>query len=802
MKLYRARRVGKGGMLFRKTMMGVAGVAFLTLMAALPNAHSDREGVKPAQTGAKPVSAGEKVFSQQCAPCHGAKGEGTAAYPRALAGNQSVGQLTKYIANAMPPGARHLPLADARKVAPFLFDAFYSPLAQERNRPARISLSRLTVPQLRNAVADVIGSFRSQNAPGKAGGLQAEYFKARNFDDKERLIQRIDPEVSFDFKTSAPTGGEFDPHQFSIRWNGSVVAPDTGVYEFVVRCDHGFALWVNDDIAPLIENRVKSGKDTEFRGSLFLLGGRAYPLRLEFTKSTQGVDDSDKKKGKPAPPAFVSLSWKRPKQAEEILPARCLTPSPVSEVFVLNAPFPPDDRSMGYERGDSVSLEWDEATTATALETADYVVKHRKEFTGTNDDRAKLQEFCRQFVERALRRPLDKETEQRYVTKQFALAPNVETAMKRVVLLTMQSPRFLYREMGVSSNAQSNGKTPADPYNTASRLSFALWDTIPDPALLKAAASGELVTREQIAKQAERMASDARAWPKQRAFFFQWLKLDQYPDLAKDLKRFPDFSPSAATDLRTSLDLTLQNVVRSEKSDFRDLLLSDKVYLNGRLAKLYGVSLPGDAPFQLVDLDPAARAGVLTHPYFLAGFAYRATSSPIHRGVVLTRSVMGRVLPPPPAAFTPLEASLHPNLTTRQRVSLQTKPLGCQSCHSTINALGFTLERFDAIGRLRDTENNQPINATGSYESKAGLTVKFSGAQDLARYVADSDEAQSAFVEKLFQYVVKQPIRGYGPQTLPNLKHDFKQTGYNINRLTAQIAVTATLPPAKQITLR
>ena len=779
-------------MSFQKILMGASGVAFLTLVAALPNAQSRRDGAQPAKTPSKPVLAGEKIFGRECAPCHGAKGEGTGAYARALIGNQSVGQLTNYIARSMPPGAKHLPLADAKKVAPYIFDAFYSPLAQERNRPARISLSRLTVPQLRNAVADVIGSFRPATVPGKAAGLQAEYFKARNFDDKERILQRVDPEVQFDFKTDGPAGGEFDPHQFSIRWNGSVLAPDTGVYEFVVRCDHGFALWVNDDIKPLIEARVKSGKDTEFHGSLFLLGGRAYPLRLEFTKSTQGVDDTDKKKGKPAPPASLSLSWKRPKQAEEIIPARCLYPTPVSETFVLNAPFPPDDRSMGYERGNAVSKEWDEATTAAALEAADYVVNHRKEFTGTNDDRVRLQAFCRQFVEHALRRPLDKETEQRYVTKQFAVSPNVETAVKRVVLLTLQSPRFLYREMGVSASA----KTPADPFDTASRLSFALWDTIPDEILLKAAASGAIVTREQIAGQAERMAADARAWPKQRAFFFQWLKLDQYPDLAKDAKRFPDFTPSAATDLRTSLDLTLQNVVRSDKSDFRALLLSDKVALNGRLAKLYGVPLPGDAPFQLVDLDPAARAGILTHPYFLAGFAYRATSSPIHRGVVLTRSVMGRILPAPPAAFTPLEASLHPNLTTRQRVSLQTKPLGCQSCHSTINSLGFALERFDAIGRLRDTENNQPINATGSYESKAGLTVKFAGAQDLAHYVADSDEVQAAFVEKLFQYVVKQPIRGYGPQTLPDLKRDFKGNGYNINRLTAEIAVASALPPS------
>jgi len=779
-------------MLFQKTMLWASGVAFLMLVATLPNQVSGQGGMKPVRNSSAPVSAGEKIFARECGPCHGSKGEGTAAYPRALAGNQSLSQLTNYIARTMPPGAKHLPLVDAKKVAPYIFDAFYSPLAQERNRPARVSLSRLTVPQYRNAVADIVGSFRSTGVPDKGEGLQAQYFKARRFDDRERVLERIDPEVQFDFKTGSPQGGEFDPHQFSIRWNGSIVAPDTGVYEFIVRSEHSVALWINDENKPLIDAWVKSGKDTEFRASLFLVGGRVYPIRFEFSKSTQGVDDTDKKKGKPAPPASVSLAWKRPKQPEEIVPARCLFPAPVPEVFVLTAPFPPDDRSMGYERGNVVSKEWDEATTAAALETADYIVKHRQELAGTVDDKTQLQAFCRKFVERALRRPLDTETAQRYITRQFDISPNTETAVKRVILLTLKSPRFLYRELGVPATALAS----ADPYDTASRLSFALWDTIPDETLLKAAASGALATREQIAQQAERMAADRRAWPKQRDFFFQWLKLDQYPDLAKDLNRFPDFTPAVAADLRTSLDLTLKNVVRSEKSDFRELLLSDKVYLNGRLAKTYGVSLPENAPFQPVDLDPTVRAGILTHPYFLAGFAYRATSSPIHRGVVLTRSVMGRVLPPPPAAFTPLAASLHPNLTTRQRVSLQTTPLGCQSCHSTINSLGFTLERFDAIGRLRSAENNQLIDATGSYESKAGQKVKFTGAQDLARYVADSDEAQAAFVEKLFQFVVKQPIRGYGAQALPDLKREFKRSGYNINRLTTQIAVASALPVA------
>jgi mono/diheme cytochrome c family protein len=781
-------------MSFRKQAPFVSGGAFLALVFAsgFPVAQASQKGAaKPTAKAPKRAAAGgEQVFRAQCAPCHGANGEGAAGYPRALTGSLSVGQLARYIAKSMPPGPKKCSSPDAQKVAAYIHNAFYSPLALERNRPARVALSRLTVRQVRNAVSDLVTGFPSQPiADGQAQGLRAEYFKAKRFQEADRVLERIDKQVRFNFDTLGPAGGEFQPHQFSIRWNGSVVAPDTGVYEFVVRTEHAARLWVNDQRKPLVDAWIKSGNELEHRASVYLVGGRVYPLRMEFTKSTQGVDDTEKKKGKPAPKASIVLAWKRPHQAEETVPSRCLIPAASAESFVLSAPFPPDDRSMGYERGDSVSKEWEDATTSAALETADYVVRNLRALAGTTTDPAQLKAFCRKFVERAQRRPLDAETEQLYITRQFEKAPDVETAVKRVVLLTLKSPRFLYREVGASD---------ADPYAVASRLSFTLWDSLPDETLLKAAASGSLVTREQVAQQAERMAADPRAWYKQREFFLQWLKIDQHPDLAKDAKRFPSFTPAVAADLRTSFELTLENIVRSERSDFRELMLTDKFYLNGRLAKIYGVSLPDNAPFQPVALDPKARAGVLTHPYLLSSFAYFATSSPIHRGVLLARNVMGRTIAAPPAAFTPLSAAMHPKLTTRQRVALQTSPTACASCHNLINPLGFTLERFDAIGRLRTAENGSPVDASGSYAPRAGdgKLVKFSDARDLARYVASSDEAHSAFVEKVFQYHVKQPIRAYGPQALPILRRRFEDNGYNIRRLVAEIATTAALPKA------
>lgn len=734
-------------------------------MATLPLAGALAAQKKP-QPKAKIPLTGEQLYRAQCAACHGAKGEGGAGFSKPLTGTQSVGQLAQFLTSAMPPGPKHVSTGDAAKIAAFAYSAFYSPLAQERNRPARVSLSRLTSRQLKSAVADLVGSFRPAPPTTTERGLKAEYFKAKRFQSSERLLTRTDPQVAFDFGTEGPVPTQFEPHQFSIRWEGSVVAPDTGEYELVVHSDHAVRLWVNNNQVPLIDAWVKSGKDTAFRAPLYLLGGRAYPLRLEFTKSTQGVDDTDKKKGKPAPPAFVRLAWKRPHLPEEPIPSRCLLPVSAPETFVLNTPFPPEDRSMGYERSNTVSKAWDEAVTAAALETAQYLAENK----WGRDDKA----FARTFLERAFRRPLTDTEAQLYLERQFASAPDRESALKRVALLALKSPYFLYRER-----------------SAASALALTLWDSLPDEALLKA----DPRTPEAIRAQAERLAADPRTWYKLREFLLTWLKVESYPDLAKDPKRFPGFDTQAAADLRTSLELFLENTAWGEKADFRELMLSDKVYLNGRLAPLYGVNLPPDAPFQPVALDSQERAGVLAQPYVLASFAYLATSSPIHRGVLLSRNVLGRVLSPPPIAVTPTPADLQPKLTTRQRVTLQTKPAACRSCHDMINPLGFSLERFDAIGRLRTVENDQPIDASGSYAARDGKTIRFSGARSLATYLASSDEVHTTFVERLFQYATKQPIRAYGPKASQELKQKFVASDFNLRKLLIEIAVVAASQP-------
>ena len=324
-------------------------------------------------------------------------------------------------------------------------------------------------------------------------------------------------------------------------------------------------------------------------------------------------------------------------------------------------------------------------------------------------------------------------------------------------------------------------------------ISFGLWDSLPDRELLQAAANGKLRDKAQASREAERLGGDLRTRAKLRTFFLQWLKVETVPDLAKDARLFPGFDRAVAADLRTSLDLFLEDVVWSEKSDFRQLFLGDALFLNGRLARFYGGDLPAEAPFQKVALKTGERAGVLSHPYLMASFAYTATSSPIHRGVFLSRSVLGLPLRPPPEAFAPLAPDLHPRLNTRERVTLQTQAQTCRSCHGTINQLGFTLEHFDAIGRYRDKEKDRPIDATGQYQTRKGDVVKFAGLRDLAAFLAGSEETHQAFTEQLFQYAVKQPIRAFGPHASADLRQRFAANDCNIRKLLIDIVTEAAL---------
>jgi hypothetical protein len=761
-------------------------VAALVVLASL--VFAGRQGQRYYKKNLAAPRAGEVVYRQDCMSCHGPVGEGVAGKAdEPLVGEKSIASLAKYIAREMPeddPGT--LSLADATASAEYIHKAFYSGEARARNHPPRIELAHLTVRQYRESIADLLASLRNATSTTESGGLAGTYRERPERDPKKpdqnrpevTYKQQVDPVIDFDFGDKAPEKGSFAA-QFAINWSGSVLVPDTGEYEFRVTSPNGVRLYVNapengSEKNALIDIWVSSAMTRSVQAPLFLLGGRTYPLKLEFFKYKDKT-------------ASLRLEWRPPGGAWTVIPRTNLSPKSSSPVSVISVPLPPDDGSIGYERGASVSREWTEAIAKGALQVSGMIGPHLFVLAGTKadapDSGEKLKAFTLRFAQMAYRRPLTDE-QKADLTAIYAASVAPEVAAKRAFIFTLSNPAFLYPGIG-----------PQDDYAVASRLALALWDSVPDAALLKAAAAGQLKDAAQVRLQAQRMMKDPRAKSKLRDFLHHWLHVEEGAEIAKDQKEYPGFDQGVVMDLRTSLDLFAESIVWSEKSDYRQLLLSDTILMNERLAKFYGQKVEPGAGFQPVKMDADQRGGVLTHPFVLATFSYTKSSSPIHRGVFVTRNILGLMLKPPPMAIAFMDDKFDPSFTMREKVTELTSKPACMSCHVTINPLGFSFERFDAVGRVRTTDNKKPVDPTSDYTTSDGNVIKLTGARDVAIHAAESLSGQTGFVRNLFQEMVKQPPAAYSPELLGQLTQKFRADNFHVRNLAVEVAVVAALRP-------
>ncbi|MCR9201005.1 MAG: DUF1588 domain-containing protein [Planctomycetaceae bacterium] len=724
---------------------------------------------------------GARVYAQKCASCHGAAGEGTPDVPQKLFGDRSAFDLAEVITRSMPEGEPEECQGDeARAVAKWMLTEFYSPQAQARLNPPQKSLLRLTVSQYRNCVADLIEGFTWASQPGEKSGLTGRYYKSKSMRDSNKVIERLDSMVDFDFAEGTPGEGFDKPEEFSVLWDGSLVVDETGWYDFVLKTENGGRLFVNDTQNALIDAYVKSGDTDEYTGARFLLAGRMYPIRLNWFKFREKTSS-------------VRLMWKPPHREVQPIPSRHLSPEHTSRVLVVETPFPPDDRSSGYIRGTAVSAEWDEATTYAAIEVADKLpeflrsVARLKKGDDEQQRREKLQKFCQDLAYRAFRRPLTDEQRDNYVDRHFVDGTPDEIAVRRCVIGILKAPWFLYRDLG----------DPNDLHAVAERLSFALVDSTPNPDLLQAASKEWIKSDDGLDHYAWKLLNSYRGQVRLQEFLRVWLNMERLHEADKQADLYPSFNREILSDLRTSLEFTLREAATSEDG-FRQLLTTSEFWLNGRLASFYGHDLAADTQaFQKVRLEPTHRAGITSHPFLLASLAYQDVSSPIHRGVFLSRGLLGRTLKPPPDSVSPTAPDLEPHLTTRERVIKQTSPQMCANCHTMINALGFPLEEFDAVGRHRTAEKDRPIDATGGYRLRDGRMKQFRGAVELSRFLAESRETRRSFARQLFHHMVQQPILAYGADTIDQLADEFSDSDLKMNSLMVNIALMAARPAGK-----
>ena len=734
---------------------------------------------------------GRSLFAEHCASCHGDRGQGESSiYAEPLRGDASIGELSALIADTMPEGEPELVTGeDADAIATFIHAEFYGTAAQARSRPVRASFSRLTGDQLRCSIADLYIGMGSDLRWSQARGIGGEYFQNARWKKDQYRTERLDGPIDFDWGHDSPAEG-IEPDQFRVVWRGSLMAPRTGTYEIIVRSTCSFTLDFERRGQRLIDNHTQSGDKTEFRRTVPMVAGRPYYFDLEMTQRDRKTEQ---------PPAKIRVAWIPPHGVEQTIPRRYFLSESSAELYTLRTRLPPDDRSYGYSRGTSVDRSWDESVTAAALEFGPAIAgrpyddfRRWAERQKIDDiDRAVLRHYLEKFLRLAFRGEIDDAIAGHYIDMNLAAAPDDAVAIRRTVLMALKSPRFLYPSL--------------DPHQSLSRrrlnrMTLTLFDSLPvDDRSIRQADKDQFDRPEAVRGLASQMVKDPRCRAKFRDFIYHWMELGDVTELVKDAEQFAGFDAALVEDLRTSLDTFIDRVVFSGPGDYRQLVAADWTITGGAMPAFYGEAFRPAADrddFTPTLAHPDQHVGVLTHPLLMARLAYHGGTSPIHRGVYLTRHVMGRVLRPPNQAFTPIDPQLHPDMTTRQRVQLQTGEVNCQVCHVKINGLGFALENFDAVGRFRETEVGQPIDASGRYMATDGTEVSFRGARELGDYVATSPDAHAAFIEALFEYFVKQPPAAYGPAVADQLLEHFRKHEFNIRELLIQIAIlTADSPP-------
>ena len=721
------------------------------------------------------LDRGQQLYQQHCSRCHGVQGEGTSDYDDRLIGDLAVSELADYIHDTMPEDdPEACQDEEAKLIAAYMHAAFYSPSAQ-RNRLSGQSapqpqFSRLTVAQFRQAVSDIVANFGDPIWETEERGLRGFYFAARGWREKRKLSEQIDPQIDFpervphfDPTDAYPQLGEKPKAEnkmgdgFTVYWHGSIKAPRTGQYTILVESKNGFELKLNRQDIPLIDRRVRSDEVERHEANIYLIAGKNYPLQIELFSY-------------PDPPAQIQLKWIPPDGSEEVIPQAYLVPHRFPHSLAVATPFPADDASSGYQRGISISQDWDASVTGSAIEAADWIADHLWELVGakaTDEDRIeKVKLFCQRFVQYALVKPLDENEQEFFVDQHFRDEAPLTEQVKRVVWLTLKSPRFLYPTL----------QPRPDDFQIAATMAQLMWDSIPDPELFDAAVQGRLQDGEHREQQLWRMAANPRFQWKFRQMLEQWLELDKAINLEKDNQRFPDFDPLLQQDLRRSLELFLDHVARQEGIKYKDLFETQQVFANQRLANFYGWDWPSNddtdtnpIEHRMLTVEGQASSGLLTHPYLMARLAHYQESSPIHRGVFVARKLFGRMLKQPTENFEPFSEELHPDLTNRQRVELQTGDAVCMGCHRIINPLGFSLEHFDAVGRYRthyqQTTGQYPIDATSNYIASSGESVLLSGESDLKSLLIDDAAAKKFFIQQMFNYQVRQPIEAFGNGT-------------------------------------
>ena len=340
-------------------------------------------------------------------------------------------------------------------------------------------------------------------------------------------------------------------------------------------------------------------------------------------------------------------------------------------------------------------------------------------------------EIIASLAHRAYRRPVTVDDFERLVSfyQRGYAEGGFETGVETALRALLASPEFLFR-----IERDPAGLAPGTPYRVsdvelASRLSFFLWSSLPDDALIDAAAARRLSDPAVLEAEVRRMLADPRAEALTTNFASQWLHLRNLDAVRPDARLFPDFDDNLRQGFRHETELLFRSVLDEDRSVV-DLLTADYTFVNERVATHYEIPGVYGDHFRRVTLPPGSpRAGLLGHGSILTVTSYATRTSPVLRGKWILENLLGTPPPPPPANVPPLdEARSNVRVVSmRERMEAHRQNPACAVCHRIMDPAGLSMENFDAIGRWRETEGVAPIDAVGNlpggeeFDGVAGL---------------------------------------------------------------------------------
>ena len=410
-------------------------------------------------------------------------------------------------------------------------------------------------------------------------------------------------------------------------------------------------------------------------------------------------------------------------------------------------------------------------------------------------DRACLRQLAETLGPRIWRRPLVAAELDALVeagARTGAALGSAHDAAKTVLVLLLASPNFLYRvEIGEPSpSAEAGGGAGARRYTShemASRLSFFLWNSVPDDTLRQAADRGDLVEDAALQAQVDRMLASDRLRDGLRNLIAEWFDLYALDDLSKDPNVFRHYSADLGPAAREETLRLAEHLFLTENHDFRDLFTTHTSFVNRRLAAIYNVPATVDEGFGRIELPAdGARAGFLGQVAFLALNAHPTASSATRRGLAIRKHLLCQEVPSPPANLNTAIPEPSPTARTlKERLESHQANPACSGCHVFIDPPGYGLENFDGVGRFRLLDNGAEIDPSGELDG-----ASFTGPAELNQVVADHPELLPCAVRTVYAYASGHlPERGEKAE-VARLLEVFRNDGNHLRTLMGAVATS------------